>query len=181
MSLSRTVFNEFRPFFHLFDDIARAARPSYASGYRQFDHAFDAFARHPAVDLSEEGDKYVVEAEVPGVKKENLDVRVGDGGRSVTIEGKIISRSSVQAADSTSSENGVTSSQSNSAEVVQSPEKTTAISPERELAGASYFTRTIWLPRHVNASKISGSLEDGILRLQIPKAEELDSVKIEIQ
>ncbi|KAF8505348.1 hypothetical protein BU17DRAFT_57894, partial [Hysterangium stoloniferum] len=65
--------------------------------------------------------------------------------------------------------------------VVQSSKKPTAISSERELAGASYFTRTIWLPRHVNASKILGSLEDGILRLQIPKAEEQGSVKVEIQ
>ncbi|KAF8505345.1 hypothetical protein BU17DRAFT_57936, partial [Hysterangium stoloniferum] len=65
--------------------------------------------------------------------------------------------------------------------VVQSSEKPTAISSERELAGASYFTRTIWLPRHVNASKISGTFEDGILRLQTPKAEEPDSVKVEIQ
>lgn len=33
-----------------------------------------------------------MEAELPGVKKEDVDVRIGDGGRSVTIEGKIIRR-----------------------------------------------------------------------------------------
>ena len=56
------------------------------------DHPFwpeNAWPR-PAVDLSEEGNNYIVEAELPGVKKENLEVRVGDGGRSLTIEGKII-------------------------------------------------------------------------------------------
>jgi HSP20 family protein len=47
------------------------------------------FAR-PAVDVSEDGDNYVVETELPGVKREDMEVRVGDGGRSVTIEGKII-------------------------------------------------------------------------------------------
>jgi HSP20 family protein len=39
------------------------------------------------VDVSEDGDNYVVETELPGVKKEDMEVRVGDGGRSVTIEG----------------------------------------------------------------------------------------------
>lgn len=37
---------------------------------------------------SEDGNSYIVEAEIPGVKKENLEVRIGDGGRSVTVEGK---------------------------------------------------------------------------------------------
>lgn len=43
----------------------------------------------PALNLSEENDSYTVEAEVPGVKKENLDLRIGDGGRSLTIEGRV--------------------------------------------------------------------------------------------
>lgn len=46
----------------------------------------------PAVDVTEEGDKYVLEADLPGVKKENLEVRIGDAGRSVTIEGKFVDR-----------------------------------------------------------------------------------------
>ena len=49
------------------------------------------FAR-PAVDISEEGNQYIVETELPGVKKEDVAVRIGDGGRSVTIEGNIIQR-----------------------------------------------------------------------------------------
>jgi hypothetical protein len=49
-------------------------------------------ALRPAVDVSEEGNNYVVEAELPGVKKENVQVRIGDGGRSVTIEGRVVER-----------------------------------------------------------------------------------------
>jgi len=48
----------------------------------------------PAVDVYEEQDKFVVEAEVPGVKKENLDIHIGDNGKSVTISGKTVSRRS---------------------------------------------------------------------------------------
>lgn len=46
----------------------------------------------PAVDISEEGGNYILEAELPGVKKENVQVRIGDGGRSVTIEGRVVDR-----------------------------------------------------------------------------------------
>lgn len=46
----------------------------------------------PAIDVSEDGNNYIVEAELPGVKKEDVDVRIGDGGRSVTIEGRILRR-----------------------------------------------------------------------------------------
>jgi hypothetical protein len=49
-------------------------------------------AIRPAVDVTEEGDKYILEADLPGVKKENVDIRIGDGGRSVTIQGKTSSR-----------------------------------------------------------------------------------------
>lgn len=44
------------------------------------------------MDVTEEGKHYIVEAELPGVKKENIEVRIGDGGRSITIEGKIVDR-----------------------------------------------------------------------------------------
>lgn len=57
----------------------------------------DPFFRHGSafgsgLHLSEEKNEYIVEAALPGVKKENLDVRVGDGGRNVIIEGKVFRR-----------------------------------------------------------------------------------------
>lgn len=44
----------------------------------------------PAIDVMEEAKHYVLEAELPGVRKENIEVRIGDAGRSVTIEGNFI-------------------------------------------------------------------------------------------
>ena len=46
-----------------------------------------------AVDLYDKGDAYIVEAELPGVKRSELDVRVGDHGQSLVIEAKAESRS----------------------------------------------------------------------------------------
>lgn len=47
----------------------------------------------PAVDVSEEPNAFVLEAEVPGAKKENVDVRIGDNGQSLTIEGRTFVKS----------------------------------------------------------------------------------------
>ena len=46
------------------------------------------------MDVSEDGNQYIVETELPGVKKEgareDVDVCIGDSGGSVTIEGNIL-------------------------------------------------------------------------------------------
>lgn len=52
----------------------------------------------PAIDVSEEANAFVVEAELPGVKKENLDLRIGDNGQSLTIEGRTFLRSKTPSA-----------------------------------------------------------------------------------
>lgn len=49
--------------------------------------------RQLAVDISEQGNTYLVETEVPGFKKENIDIKVGDGGRSLTVSGKQVLQS----------------------------------------------------------------------------------------
>lgn len=102
MSLTRSLFNEFRPFFRMLEEPLTRPFPVLAPRFdRHFiDHPFwseSAWPR-PAVDLSEEGNNYIVEAELPGVRKENVEVRVGDGGRSITIEGKIVRGTSQPAA-----------------------------------------------------------------------------------
>ncbi|KAF8575464.1 HSP20-like chaperone [Ramaria rubella] len=184
MSLTRNLFHEFRPFFRLFDEVSRThGHPSYAFSGRPFDRYFDDFprSRYPSVDLAEQGNEYVIEAEVPGIKKENLDVRIGDSGRSITIEGRTFARSASQV-ESPSASDQKDSEVSQEKEITQSSSDTTSpmpISSERD--SFSHFTRTVWLPRPVNGSKVSGSLTDGILTLRIPKAEEQNVVKVDIQ
>ncbi|KII85563.1 hypothetical protein PLICRDRAFT_115752 [Plicaturopsis crispa FD-325 SS-3] len=112
------------------------------------------------VELTEEGDRYIVEAEVPGVKKENLDITVGDGARSVTIQGKVFRRN-----------RGAAPQKAIEAEQ-QQPEQSTY---------SSSFTRTVWLPRPVAADKVQASLVDGILTVTIPKVAEAQNVRVAIQ
>lgn len=96
----------FHPFFQILDDPFPSPRPRQLSQSpsRQTPTSscnnsepffFEGPARRlrsPAVEINEEGDHYVVEAELPGVRKEDVDVRIGDSGRSLTIEGRSVRR-----------------------------------------------------------------------------------------
>jgi len=54
--------------------------------------SFQEMLSRPAIDISDNGDKYVVDADLPGVQKENIAVRIGDNGRSITIEGRVVEK-----------------------------------------------------------------------------------------
>ena len=209
MSLGRHFFNEFRPLFRMLEEPLLRGRPVYGlqrqNPFRAFDEAFDSALTRPAIDLTEDGKYYVVEAEIPGVKKENVEVRIGDNGQSLTIEGKTFIGSQVKtlpAAEEVPKVEG-TSEQTAQSQVVAPPEEgmpnpnipddeletdncllgaqtSNAITNERNFSGSSSFSRTIWLPRPVDASGVSAKLVDGVLSLRIPKAEEHGATKINI-
>lgn len=42
--------------------------------------------RFPAVDVKDEGDKYTVEADLPGIAKEEINVMIGDGVLDISVE-----------------------------------------------------------------------------------------------
>jgi HSP20 family molecular chaperone IbpA len=190
MSLARHFLREFRPFFRMLEEPLRT--PSYfAMPSRAVFDDFGLNVGRPAVDVTEEGNKYVVEAELPGVKKENLDIRIGDGGRSVTIEGKTFARDKT-AATPEAKEGTCSRSKSlcclawSSLISLGSTDVATAtasnqISTERAFTGGATFSRTIWLPRPVDASNVKAKLQDGILSLTIPKAEEQGALKVPVE
>ena len=95
MSLTRQLLNEFRPLFRMLEEPLGGRFGAFGLPSRSvFDDPFSTSPRfaQPAVDVSEDGNNYVVETELPGVKMEDVDVRIGDGGRSITIEGTITQR-----------------------------------------------------------------------------------------
>ncbi|KZP17986.1 hypothetical protein FIBSPDRAFT_864384, partial [Athelia psychrophila] len=85
MTLSRQLFNDMYPLFRLLEEplnrqAAFHAHPSRRSVYDDpFSHPSNTL--RPTLDVTEQGNDYIVEAELPGVKKENLEVRIGDSGR----------------------------------------------------------------------------------------------------
>jgi HSP20 family molecular chaperone IbpA len=52
---------------------------------------------------------------------------------------------------------------------------------ERSFTGNSKFMRTVWLPRLADAKNVTAKLEDGILTVRVPKAEQNEAVKINVE
>jgi HSP20 family protein len=103
----------------------------------------------PALDLSETAEGYLVEAAVPGLKPENLEITVENN--VLTIKGE--TRQEVD--DKQRSFHRI----------------------ERRFGS---FQRTVGLPTTVKADAIKAELTNGVLRLEIPKAEEVKPRKISV-
>lgn len=104
------------------------------------------------VDLNvhERADAFLVEAAVPGLKPEDLDLTIQDNVLSITGEIR----------------------------QAQPAEGTTTHRAERRYGR---FSRSIALPTQVKNDAVSATLEHGILRLEVPKAEAVKPRKIAVQ
>jgi len=95
-------------------------------------------ARVPAVDVREEADRYQVEAEMPGVTKEEISIDVGDG---------LLAISAKRGAAKEENKDGYL----------------------RHERGPMNFFRRLGLPDDVDLDGITAKLEDGVLRVNLPK------------
>lgn len=103
------------------------------------------------LDVYDTGEEVVVEAAVPGIPLENIDL---------SVEGNVL-------AISASKE-----------ETEEEKEDKKTIYRETRQRSFHYTTN---LPRGVNAEKAEATMEDGVLRVEIPVAEEEKRKKIEIK
>jgi HSP20 family protein len=109
---------------------------------------------HPAhINLEESNEEFVVRAEVPGFTSNDLEVNVEP--RRVTITGK--------------RESKLENQKNYEVEALYIEECSDEI------------FRTIDLPSEVNPTNVSATLQDGILEIQIPKAELRKSDPVETQ
>lgn len=113
----------------------------------------------PNCDLIEEEDHFLLKAEVPGVKKEDLDISVSDD--SITLKGEVKE---------------------------EKEEIPKAFGSEgkrfyRNERTYGAFTRTIPLPSEIKSGEVEATLKDGILELRLPKKEikEMKKVKINVK
>lgn len=104
------------------------------------------------VDLSEQDGSYAVKAEIPGVKKEDIDVRVD--GNVVTISAEVKS---------------------------EKEEKGNGDRVLRRERQEGYASRTFTLACPVDAGKVQASYKDGILALTLPKKDDTASKRIAVQ
>jgi HSP20 family protein len=102
----------------------------------------------PALDLYESGDHFVAVVELPGMRKEDIDISLHDGTLTIIGERK---------------------HESNNGETAQRTERYVGT-----------FRRSIALPTRVDASKVSATYQDGILKVTLPKADEAKPKQIQV-
>ena len=103
----------------------------------------------PAVDIYEDSQGVTLWADLPGVTKDKLDVKVHDGSLSLEAEAVVPTRENLRLQHAE----------------VREP----------------HFARTFTLSADFDTSKIEASLQDGVLKLTIPRRDEARPRRIEIK
>ena len=103
----------------------------------------------PALDVSDDKDNLVVKVELPGMKKEDINLSLHDGVLTISGERKH---------ERETKEGGTFRS-------------------ERYFGK---FQRSVTLPSAVDSSKVNASYKDGILTVELPKAEEAKPKQIAV-
>jgi len=121
---------------------------------RMFDrwgtHAFGV-PEFPSINLWEESDSLYVEAELPGLALEDLEIFV-TGQNQLTLKGER-----------------------------KAPATGTGVTQHRQERGFGKFTRTVALPFAVDESKVEARFENGVLKVCLPKHEAAMPRKINIK
>ena len=103
----------------------------------------------PTMDVFDDKDNFVVKAELPGMKKDEIDLSLHDGVLTISGERKH---------EREAKEGGTFRS-------------------ERYFGK---FQRSVTLPAAVDGNKVSASYKDGILTVELPKAEEAKPKQIAV-
>ncbi len=106
----------------------------------------------PAVDITEEKEKYVVKADMPGMKQEEVKVEVDDGVLRIYGERKS-----------------------------EREEKDEAKKYHYYERSYGSFERRFVLPRDADAEKIDAKYENGVLTVFVPKTEEKKPKEIRVK
>ena len=105
----------------------------------------------PALDLYQNNDNVVAVVELPGMRKEDIEISLHDGTLTIGGERK--------------SETGDNGNGENAARTERFTGK---------------FRRAVTLPTRVDANKVNASYKDGILTVTLPKAEEAKPKQIQV-
>ena len=136
--------------------------PSTGNVVRNFDSLFDSFwnnwgvpqTKSPSVDIWEDENSYVLEAELPGYSEKEIDVHV---------DKHVLKISSINE--------------------VEKEEKEESVSPNYLIREryCSSFERSFTLPDGVDEENIAGEFKNGILKLTIPKVPASQPKKIDVK
>ena len=138
------------------------------SGGQRFEGGFA-----PALDVQETPDEFIVEASLPGVDPNDVEIDLEQG--VVTIRGEIDDERRQQR----QSENRSAAHNGNGGQTQAEGKRQGQYHMRERRSGR--FLRSITLPASVNADRAEAHFEHGVLTLRIPKAEETKPRRIQIQ
>jgi HSP20 family protein len=104
---------------------------------------------YPPVDILESKDSYLIRAELPGMRNEDLKTEVNEGILTLSGERKL-------------------------------EEPASGVEYHRVERVTGKFSRSFHVPQTVNADGIKATYKDGILEVQVPKADEAKPRQIAI-
>lgn len=137
------LFNPAASFPSLRDEMDRLFDVAFpAPSSLQRDGFFGNWQGEFPIDLYQEKDAFIVRAELPGFRKEDLNVEVADGILTVTGHQRNESKSN------------------------EKEKETNVATQERTV------TRSIALPDQVDLDKVQATYEDGVLTVTLSKSEE---------
>ncbi len=146
--MNMQVWNPFQEFENLLERYNKSGARNLGT---RMDNDLNFADWAPSVDIEEDKDKYLIRADLPGVKKENIDVKLENGVLSIRGEKR------------SESETG---------------EGTRNHRTERFYGS---FARSFTLPDSVQSDAVEAHYKDGVLSLTVPKAEEAKPKAIDIK
>lgn len=127
----------------------------------------------PSVDVRETDSQYIIEAELPGVRKEDIRVQCFEG-RTISLDGFYSRKYSAPSSNELSGKPEEDTSESMSVEKRSSSTDVAKEQPhnvlQAERAEGKFF-RSFTLPEEIDCSKIDVTFENGLLSIIAPKSE----------
>ncbi len=142
-----TIRRQFEPTFAVLREFDRALN-------RAYDDTTSVGTDTFPVDVYEEQDTLVVEAELPGYDREQIDVNV---------------------------EQGVLSIEANRTEKTETTDGEGKSAKRHVSERVTHVTRRFSLPSAYDTTQVDASLKDGVLTLRLPKREEVKPRKISVK
>jgi HSP20 family protein len=146
-----------------------AAPPLHGWGVRPGSDVF------PAVNVSESDDCITIEAELPGLDANDVDIAVS--GEELVLKGA--RPEPHQPPEPVTSKTGASEGQGTSGQ--GNGERHKAVTWHRRERGTGSFERRITLPVALDASRVEAKLVDGVLTITCPKAAERQPHKVKVR